>query len=180
MPQLSDLPPYPLGQVLEVKKKRVTDAEQVVKEKQSALEIEKDKLKKREEERDVVKHHYEDKLLQLRHEYDTGTTSRKIDQAKLYIKVVQDRLKVEEKKVADQKAQVEVAEKNLELAKNQLRQRQKEQDKIEVHKKEWIKETLVELAVIETRAEDELGSLMFLSKYMQNKAQVKKDAKREE
>ncbi len=180
MPELSDLPPYPLGQVLEVKKKRVEDAELVVKEKQKALEIEKEKLAKREEERDKVKHHYEDKLLQLRHEYDTGTTSNKIDQAKVYIKVVQERLKVEEKKVKDQQAQVEVAEKNLELAKSQLKQRQKEQDKIEMHKKEWIKDTLKELAVLETREEDEVGSLMFLSKYMQNKSQAKKEASRGE
>lgn len=179
MPDVSDLPPYPLGQVLEVKIKRVEDAEQVVKEKLKALEVEKEKLKQREEERDKVKHHYEDKLLQLRHEYDTGTTSTKIDQAKLYLKVVQERLKVEEKKVKDQQAQVETAEKNVELARNQLKQRQREQDKIEMHKKEWIKETLKELAVIETRNEDDIGSTMFLSKYMQNKAQAKKDAMRE-
>ncbi len=150
MPELSDLPPYPLGEVLEVKKRRVEDAEKVVKEKKNA------------------------------HEYDTGTTSVKIDQAKLYIKVVQERLKVEEKKVKDQQAQVETAEKNLELAKNQLRQRQKEQDKIEMHKKEWIKDTLKELSIMETREEDDLGSTMFLSKYMQNKTEAKKAAKREE
>lgn len=179
MPQISDLPPYPLGQVLEVKKKRVEDAEAVVKEKAKLLEVEKEKLVKREEERDKVKHHYEDKLLQLRHEYDTETTSTKIDQAKVYLKVVQERLRVEEKKVKDQQAQVEVAEKNLDLAKAQLRQRQKEQDKIEIHKKEWTKEALRELEIVETRAEDELGSLMFLSKYMQNKVQAKKDARRE-
>ncbi|MCE5293997.1 MAG: type III secretion T3S chaperone [Chlamydiales bacterium] len=180
MPQISDLPPYPLGQVLEVKIKRVEDAEQQVKEKMKALDIEKEKLKEREQERDKVKHHYEDKLLQLRHEYDHGTTSDKIDQAKLYIKVVQERLRVEEKKVKDQQAQVELAEKNVELAKNQLRQRQKEQDKIEIHKKEWTRDALKELAIIETREEDDVGSTMFLSKYMQNKAQARKDAKREE
>ena len=180
MPQISDLPPYPLGEVLEVKIRRVEDAERVVKEKIAALEIEKEKLKQREAERDKVKSHYEDKLLQLRHEYDTWTTSTKIDQAKLYIKVVQERLRVEEKKVKDQQAQVETAEKNVELAKNQLRQRQKEQDKIELHKKEWIKDTLKELAILETREEDEVGSTMFLSKYMQNRAQAKKDALREE
>ncbi len=180
MPQISDLPPYPLGQVLEVKIKRVEDAEAVVKEKKEALLAEQEKLKKREEERDKVKHHYEDKLLQLRHEYDTGTTSTKIDQAKVYIKVVQERLVVEEKKVKDQKAQVELAEKNLDLAKNQLKQRQKEQDKIEIHKKEWIKETLKELAVMETREEDEVGSTIFLSKYMQIKAAAKKNLRREE
>ena len=180
MADIRDLPPYPLEQVLEVKKKRVEDAEALVKEKTKALEIEQEKLKKREEERDKVKHHYDDKLAQLRHELDTGTTSDKIDQAKVYIKVVQERVKVEEKKVKDQQAQVEAAEKNLELAKNQLRQRQKEQDKIETHKKEWIKDTLKEVAVMQTREEDEIGSTMFLSKFMQDRQQARKDASKEE
>lgn len=180
MAELSDLPPYPLEQVLEVKKKRVEDAELVVKEKQKALELEQEKLKKREEERDKVKNHYQDKLAQLRHEYDTETTSDKIDKAKLYIKVVQERLKVEEKKVKDQQAQVETAEKNLELAKNHLRAKRREQDKIETHKKEWIKDTLKEIAIIQTREEDEVGSTMFLSKYAQNKQQARRDARKEE
>ncbi len=103
MPQLSDLPPYPLGEVLEVKIRRVEDAEKALKEKLAALEIEKEKLVQREQERDKVKHHYQDKLAQLRHEFDTGTTSTKIDQAKVYIKVVQERLKIEEKKLKTSK-----------------------------------------------------------------------------
>lgn len=179
MPDIYSLPPYPLDQVLEVKKKRVEDAEAVVKEKKKALEIEQEKLRQREEERDKVKHHYEDKLRQLRAEYDSGTTSDKIDQAKLYIKVVQERLRAEEKKVKDQQAQVETAEKNLELAKNQLKARQKEQDKILTHKQEWIKDTNKELAVLQTREEDEIGSTMFLSKYAQGKAEARKEAQKE-
>lgn len=167
------LPPYPLEQVLDVKKKRVEDAEAVVKEKLKALELEKEKLKKREEERDKVKEHYHDKLAQLREELDgkkgEGTTSQKIDQIKVYLKVVQERLKVEEKKVKEQQQQVEAAEKNVEIAKNQLKARQKEQDKIETHKKEWTKEMKKEMALLETKEEDEIGSTMFLSKFVQKK-----------
>lgn len=180
MPDIYSLPPYPLEQVLDVKKKRVEDAEAAVREKIKALELEQEKLRKREEERDKVKHHYQDKLKQLRHEFDTGTTSDKIDQAKLYIKVVQERLRVEEKKVKDQQGQVEIAEKNVELAKNHLRTKQKEQDKIETHKKEWTKDMQRELSVLQTREEDEIGSTMFLSKYMQNKIDARKEAQKEE
>ena len=102
MPQKSDLPPYPLKQVLEIKKKRVEDAEKVVKEKLKALDAEKEKLKARQAERDKVLEHYKAKVQQMRDEFSHGTTSMKIDQIKVYIKVVQERLKVEEKKVKDQ------------------------------------------------------------------------------
>ena len=43
MPQKSDLPPYPLQEVLQVKIRRVEEAEKVVKEKLKALEVEKSK-----------------------------------------------------------------------------------------------------------------------------------------
>ncbi len=165
----SNFPPYPLKEVLDVKKRRVEDAEKVVKEKQKLLEIEQEKLKQREIERDKVKEHYTAKLDQLRHEFDTGTTSAKIDQMKLYIKVVQERLAVEEKKVKDQQQQVDLAEKNLQIAKNQLKDREREQEKIEVHKKEWTKETKRELEIEESRFEDDLGSTMFLSKMVRDK-----------
>jgi flagellar biosynthesis chaperone FliJ len=174
--QKSDLPPYPLKQVLEIKKRRVEAAEKVLKEKQKALEAEKEKLKEREKERDKVLDHYKAKLQQMRDEFDHGTTSTKIDQIKIYIKVVQERLKVEEKKVKDQQQQVEVAEKNVEIAKKDLQARMKEQDKIEMHQKEWEKQTLKEIESDEVRAEDDLGSTMFLSKYMQKRSQEKKMA----
>ena len=173
MPQKSDLPPYPLREVLEVKRRRVEEAEKVVKEKLKAVETEKEKLKQREKERDKVLDHYKAKLQQMRDEFTHGTTSEKITQIKVYIKVVQERLKMEEKKVKDQQAQVEIAEKNLEIAKNQLKAREKEEDKIKTHRGEWEKETMKELEIEEVRQEDDLGSTMFLSKYMQKRKEKK-------
>lgn len=164
-----NMPEYPLLEVMQVKRRRVEDAEKNVQEKQKLLVIEQDKLKEREKERDKVKQHYQDKLNQLRHEFDVGTTSAKIDQIKVYLKVVQERLAIEEKKVRDQKQQVELAEKNLAIAKNQLKDRQKEEDKIALHKKEWSKETKKELDMQESRFEDELGSTIFLSKMVRDK-----------
>ncbi len=82
MPQKSDLPPYPLKDVLEIKKRRVDEAERVVKEKIKALEVEKEKLKAREAERDKVLEHYKAKMQQMREEFDHGTTSEKITQIK--------------------------------------------------------------------------------------------------
>ena len=83
----------------------------MVKEKQLALEKEQQILAQKEAERDKVKKHHDDKLKQMRNEMDHGTTSPKLQQMKAYLKVVKERIVIEEKKVKDQKAQVETAEK---------------------------------------------------------------------
>ena len=166
---VENMPKYPLEEVLEIKHRRVEMAELVVKEKQRLLEAEQKKLQEREAERDKVKKHLKDKVDQLRQLLDEGTTSDKIDRGKIYIKVVQERLVGEEKKVKDQKQQVDLAEKNLQIAKNQLKDRERERDKIITHRKEWTKATIKELQVVETRNEDEIGSIMFLSKMVKEK-----------
>lgn len=152
---------YPLKQIIEVKQKRVEDAEKVVKEKQAALEKEQQILAQKEAERDKAKKHYDDKLKQMRDEMDQGTTSPKIQQMKAYMKIVKERIVVEEKKVADQKLQVEAAEKNLEQAKNDLKIKRQEVDKLMSHRSDWIKEMRKEQEIVEGREQDELGSIIY-------------------
>ena len=154
---------YPLKQVMEVKQRRVEEAEKVVKEKQLLLEKEKEKLKEREAERDKVLLHYNEKLEQMRFEMTQLTSSPKLQQMKVYVKVVKERLKVEEKKVKDQQDQVDVAEKNLELAKKELAIKRQEVDKLETHRLDWEKEMRKEAEVIEGREQDDLGSVIYLT-----------------
>lgn len=156
-------PVYPLGQVLQVKKKRVDDQELVVKEKRNLLEKEKEKLSQREAEREKVRNHHRAKLFQMREEMDQGTTSPKIQQMKVYLKIVQENLLVEDKKVEDQKAQVETAKKNLELAIDELNRKRQEVEKLETHKVDWTKEMRKEAEVEEGREMDELGNVIFLT-----------------
>jgi flagellar biosynthesis chaperone FliJ len=153
---------YPLKQIIEVKQRRVEDAEKVVREKQLALTKEQQKLAEREAERDKVKNHKKEKLNQLRETMDQGTTSPKIQQMKVYLKVVDEKLKVEEKKVKDQKEQVATAEKNLEQAKLDLHRKRQEVEKLLIHKKDWEKEMRRELEIIEGREQDELGSIIHI------------------
>ena len=141
------MPKYPLEEVLEVKHHRVELAELILKEKQKLLEAEQKKLQEREAERDKVKKHLQAKVDQLRALLDEGTTSDKIDRGKIYIKVVQERLAIEEKKVKEQKQQVDLAEKNVQIAKNQLKDRERERDKIITHRKEWFKVAVKEFQV---------------------------------
>lgn len=151
---------YPLNQIIEVKQKRVDDAEKIVIEKKIALEKEQKKLEERESERNKVKEHKLDKLKQLREAMDKASTSPKIQQMKVYQKVVDEKLKIEEKKVSDQKEQVVSAEKNLNQAKLDLQRKRQEVDKLLIHKKDWEKEKRRELEIIEGREQDELGSVI--------------------
>lgn len=154
-------PLYPLLQVLEVKNKRVEDAEKVVVEKQAILKTEKEKLAQREADRDKAKAHYKEKLQQIRDELDQGTTSPKVVQMRAYLKMVQEKLVIEEKKVTDQKEQVRIAEDNLDKAKKELQKKRLEVDKLLTHKKDWEKTLKKELEIIEGREQDELGNTMF-------------------
>ncbi len=152
---------YPLEKIIDIKKRRVEEAEKNLKLKEEALQKEENILKEKEAQRDKVKQHAEDKLAQLRHEMDAGTTTDKIMQAKVYLKLCQEKVIVEEKKVAEQKEQVELAKKNVEVAKKELQQRRQEVDKLITHRKDWMKERMKELEVEEGREQDEIGSLIF-------------------
>lgn len=160
---------YPLLQVLEVKKKRVEDQERVVQEKRKILEKEQEKLKEREAERDKAKEHHAQKLQQLRNELDQNTDTNKIMQMKAYLKVALEKVKVEEKKVKDQRDQVEIAEKALEEAKTELKLRRTEVDKLETHKQDWEREYKREQEIIEGREQDELGSTIYTSNLTRKK-----------
>lgn len=161
---------YPLAEVLQVKKRRVENAEQVVKDKKILLEKEEEKLRQREQEREKVKNHYNAKLFQMREEMDMGTTSPKIQQMKVYLKIVKENLVVEDKKVKDQEAQVETAKKNLELAKEDLNRKRQEVEKFETHKVDWKKEMQKEMDIMEGREMDELGTVIFIGNTKKRKS----------
>lgn len=156
------IPEYPLEKVMDIKKKRVDEAEKVVAAKKRELEAEREKLRKCEEERDKVVQHKIDKLNQLRDELDRGTTTDKIQQMKNYLKVVEERILVEEKKVQEQEEQVNIAKRNLEIAQEELKMRRQEVDKLQNHKKDWIKQMKRELELAEEREMDEIGQVLYL------------------
>lgn len=154
---------YPLKQVIEVKKKRVEDAEKVVQEKKLLLQKEQEKLAQREADRDKVKNHRTDKLQQLRDTLDHAMTSPKVQQMKVYLKIVDEKLKVEEKKVKDQQEQVNIATKNLDQAKEDLRKKRQDVDKLQTHQIDWEKEMRKELQIQEGREQDELGNTIYIA-----------------
>jgi hypothetical protein len=82
---------------------------------------------------------------------------------KNYLNVAKEKLAIEEKKVKDQQAQVEQAQKVVEAEKEILRQKRQEVDKLKNHKIDWTKEARKELDIIEGREQDELGSTSYLT-----------------
>lgn len=160
---------YPLEKVLDVKRKRVEEAERALQRKREELAKEEEKLRAAEEAKRKVEEHRDAKLAQLRYEMDHGTTSPKIQQMKVYLKVVAERLLNEEKKVKKQEEQVEIAKKNVRIAEEELRRRRQEVDKLESHRKDWVAEMRRELAILEEKEQDEMGSVMFLTRRLQNR-----------
>lgn len=164
------MPVYPLLQVIDVKKRRVDQAEKVVLEKKEALKKEQDIMAQREADRDEAKKHYDDKLSQLRKTLDEESTSPKIQQMKVYLKIAKEREVVEEKKVVDQKKQVDAAVKNLEAAEKELKIKRQEVDKLMTHKVDWTKEMRKELEVIEAREMDDVGSIIYTTRHPRKKS----------
>ncbi len=132
---------YPLDQLVAIKQKRLEEAEKVLAEKKSILAQEEQKLLNLEKKRDEVKQHYTDKLTQLREKLDAGTATDKIQQMKQYLKLVAEDLKAEEQKVKAQIKVVATAQNQVDLARQDLFQKQKDVEKLKIHHKEWKRET---------------------------------------
>lgn len=150
---------YPLEQIAQIKQKRLEEAEKTLKEKKRLFDVETEKLKKAEEKRDLVKTHRHTKLKKFLDEMEGGITSDKIALHERYLKkVVDEELKVEEKKVADQIKVLKKAEEEVEKARKDHLKKNQDVEKLKLHKQEWTKEVLVEELKRESAETDELGS----------------------
>jgi len=154
-------PQYPLEQLVEIKKKRVEDAQLVFVEKKEILEKEEKKLLECIAKKDKVSKHYDDKLEQFYDSLTGGTTSVKIKQKKLYLKIVLEDLKTEEKNVEKQRQVRNDAEEEKDKAKRVLDRRRVEVEKLTTHEKEWMKEVLKERKRLEVIEHDELGAAVY-------------------
>jgi hypothetical protein len=149
---------YPLEQLALIKAKKLEEAERILRDKKGKLTEEEEKLKKVKKERDEVKKHKDDKLQQLRDALDAGERTDKIEQKRTYLKLVKEKLITHDKKVSDQKMQVEKAEREVEEARAQMLKRQRDVEKIKEHRQEWKKELLKEMEQEEAKEADEMGT----------------------
>ena len=160
---------YPLEQLVTIKKNRFDQAVKILEEKKAILEKAQKKLYELIAERDEVLKHKVEKLTQLRAMLDEGTTSDKIQQSKVYLKIVDEKLAAREKKVIDQKKQVDLAQKQVDAATQEVFQRKKDLEKLEMHRTEWEKEVRYWTTQKETLEHDEQGSAGHTARKRQEK-----------
>lgn len=150
---------YPLEQLATIKLKKLEEAEKVLRQKKEALEQERITLHTLEKARDEVKNHRTEKLEQLREGLDQGLPALKIDQMRIYLKIVDEKLSGHEKKVSQQKKVVASAEEEVKTAREQFLKKQQDVEKLKLHKNEWSEEKRKEESRKETVESDELGSI---------------------
>lgn len=162
---------YPLREVLIIKKRKLDEAEKVLKEKKEILLKEEEKLAHIFKEYEKVKSVKDAKLQQLRETLDSETTSSKIQQMKEYLKIIEAELKQKQIKLDEQKKVVDQAKKNVELAREDFIKKQMEVEKLRHHKEEWSKEALKE----EERKESLEGDDISSSRHVRKKKSSSKD-----
>lgn len=153
---------YPLTQLLDIKKKRVEEAEKVVKQRREVLDTEQKKLDALIAQRDKTTAHYKEKLHELREGIDAGAVNQdKIAHVQDYLKQVKAQLRQEEQKVTDQTRVRDQAQSAVDEALKLLRLRRLEVDKLELHRDEWKKGVSKEELRQEGIEIDDLGTAMF-------------------
>lgn len=78
-----------------------------------------------------------------------------------YLKLVKEKLAKEEVKVNEQQKKVDNAQLELKKAQDFLREKQKEVEKLDIHKDEWTKEMKIEERKTEEKNQDDIGSTIF-------------------
>jgi flagellar biosynthesis chaperone FliJ len=149
---------YPLEQLMTIKQNRFDAAVKILEQKKEILEKAKKKLDEAIFEKDQVAQHKAAKLDQIRQELDQGTTSDKVQQARIYLKVVDERLAEKEKAVKVQQNQVDIAESQVDAATQEVYQKKKDLEKLQMHKQEWKKEVRYRIEQKEAIEQDDQGS----------------------
>lgn len=149
---------YPLIEVIRLKKRRLDEAEKILREKKEILTKEEDKLKIYQKELNEAKIKFDTYLQKLREAMDKGEPSSKIDQHKLHLKDLKDLFLVCQKKVDNQKKVVKSAQEAVETARLEYQMREKELEKLTIHKAEWLQAMKLEQARAEELKMDEIST----------------------
>jgi flagellar biosynthesis chaperone FliJ len=155
---------YPLVEVIAIKRRRLEEAEKNLRDKKAILEQENLKLEKLQKELDEAKKIYDTYMVKLRAAMDEGEPSYKIDQHKIHLRDLKDKYFVIQKKVDDQKKVVKKAEDAVEEARTLYMQKEKEVEKLKLHKTEWLKALEKEEQRQEEIKMDEISQSSFLKK----------------
>lgn len=152
---------YPLEEIAAIKKRRLEEAEKVLREKRETLNKEEKILL---EKKQAVQNSQKLKLDMLEKHFkkiEEGTTSEVLERHDTYIKeIINPKIAEEKKAFEDQKKVVKEAKIALEKAREERLKKNQDLEKINIHKKEWTKEAKKELSIEEAGVADELGTSM--------------------
>ena len=152
---------YPLKEIIEIKKRRLEEAEKILRQKQDALvEAEKNLTEKKKllnasekVKLEMIEKHYK--------KIENGTTADVMERHNHYIQeVINVKIAEEKKKVEAQKKVVQEAHVALDKARAERLEKHKDLEKIHTHEKEWSKEAKKELEIFEAIVEDEIGTII--------------------
>ena len=151
-------PKYPLQQITDIKKRRLEEAEKILKKKREILQQEENTLK---EKRNLLNASQKAKLDMIEKHYikiQEGISTVLMDAHNKYIKEVMN-VKIDEDRenVKKQKKVVEKAKIDLDNARKDRLQKNQELEKMHIHKKDWKKQVDKELMIQEGVISDEMG-----------------------
>jgi flagellar export protein FliJ len=155
---------YPLVEVIRIKKRRLDEAEKVLREKKEHLDKEKQKLEQCQKEYDTAKQIFDNYLQKLREAMDQGDPTSKIEQHKIHLKDLKERFLVAQKKLEAQKKAVKLAEEAVEIARADYQLKEKELEKLHIHKSEWLQAMNLEVQRKEDVAMDDISTSSFSRK----------------
>lgn len=151
---------YPLQQLLDIKEKRVEDAERELHLKKVALEKEEEKLRKCLEKEKQAQDTYDEQLEAFYTDFQQGTNSDKIKQRKDHLKGLLEKVKLEKEHTAKQEKVRDAAAEEKEEAKRILDERRIDLEKLTEHKKAWVRTDLEEKERLHIIEHDELGAML--------------------
>ena len=155
---------YPLAQLVLIKQKRLEEAERELAKRREELAEEERKLEKAKKVLQEVLDHKQEKLNLLRAELDAGTTTDKVEQAKIYLDTVEEKRIDKDAKVKKQQLAVEEAEKAVDEGRKTVFNGQADVEKLNIHQEEWQKEQHLLEKQEEDKQTEETGTAMFIRK----------------
>ncbi len=155
---------YPLQQLMEIKLRRLEEAERELTKRKEELEEEEKKLEAAKKALQEVLDHKAEKMEQMRAEMDKGTTTDKIEQMKKYLDTVEDKRKVKDDAMKKQQLEVEKAETAVEEARQNVFRKQADVEKLKMHRKEWDAEQLYLEKQEDAKQTEETGTAMHVRK----------------
>lgn len=153
---------YPLHQIDIIKKKRLDQAERALREKREEERVVQEKYDRAKQDRQKALEARDNKLNLLREKMDEGAPSAKIETIRVYLKIVDETFQQKHQIYETFADKLRGAQEATEAARQEVIQRQKDQEKMQEHRKQWDKEMRAFDEQEEAKLTDDMGTVRFI------------------